>query len=267
MVVMAGCAHKKPPPPPPPAPPPPPTGDKLRISTHAGDEPHAKVKLAIVQDVGKKHLELSFDFVDEEKVTAVDAEGTASVTARLVDAVGTASSGANQQMIDDFALALDELKIQFKRTARGEIAGVMLSGVRPPLEEGTARSIVNAIYSAQRGAITPEPPMDVGQSWTVTAALPPSTGFTGQVSYTYKYERKGGGVAVITGAGKLEGKAASGGKTMTGKSTAEYRLELSGRLIGSIVETDTDVDAPPSVVKQHIRAEWALQSPAEGEQK
>ena len=266
MVAMVGCAHKKPPPPPPPAPPPPPTGDKLRITAHAGEEPHAKVKLAIVQDVGKKHLELSFDFVDEEKVMAVDPEGTASFTARLVDAVGTAASGAPQQMVDDFALALDELKIQFKRSARGEIAGVMLSGVRPPLEEGTARSIVNAMYSAQRGAITPEPPMDVGQTWTVTTALPPSTGFTGQVSYTYKYERKGGSVAVITGSGKLDGKAT--GKTMTGKSTAEYRLETGGRLIGSVVETDTDVEAAPSSVKQHVRAEWTYQSPpAEGEQK
>jgi hypothetical protein len=144
----------------------------------------------------------------------------------------------------------------------------MLSGVRPPLEEGTARAIVNAMNSAQRGTITPEPPTDVGQTWSVATALPPSSGFAGTVKYDYTYARKGGGVAVISGAGKLEGKAAGGGKTMTGKSTAEYRLELNGRMIGSLVEFDTDVEASPASMKQHVRAQWTLESaPAEGEQK
>jgi hypothetical protein len=269
VAMLAACAHKKPPPPAPPPPPPPPTGDKLRLGVKPGDEIKAKVKLAITQDfAGKKekHLSLSFDFLDEEKVQAVDQEGTAQVNARLVDAVGQAATGANQQTVDDFALALDELKIQFKRSARGEIVGLMLSGLRPPLEEQTARSMLNAMFSAQRGSILPEPPVDVGQKWSVTSALPPSTGFAGQVKYEYTYSRKGGGVAVIGCTGQLEGKSASDGRTMIGTSTGEYRVELNGRLIGALVEMDTNVAQSSGKLTQHVRAEWTLDAAPEEKQ-
>jgi len=266
LLLTVGCAHKKPPPPAPPPPPPPPAGDTLKLLPKSGDEPKGKVKLVIEQDAqgpkGKpQHLGLSFELTDEEKIDSVSADGTATVTARIADAVGQVLSGASQPMVDDFALALDELKISLKRSSRGEVVAVVMSGLRPPLEEGTARVMLNAIYSAQRGAILPERPIDVNGTWKVDTALPPSSGFTGLVSYTYTYARKGGGVAVITCAGIIDGKG--GTKKMTGKSSGEYRLEMeTGRIIGSVVEADTTVEqtaANAAPVKQHVRAEWTLQ--------
>jgi hypothetical protein len=267
LLLTVGCAHKKPPPPAAPPPPPPPAGETLKLTPKSGDEPRGKVKLTIEQDLagtGKgapKHVGLSFDLLDEEKIESVSADGTAQVTARIVDAVGQVLSGASQPMVDDFALALDELKISFKRSSRGEVVAVVMTGLRPPLEEGTARVMLNAIFSAQRGAILPERPIEVNGTWKVDTALPPSTGFNGLVSYVYTYARKGGGVAIITCAGTIDGKG--GGKKMTGKSTGEYRLEVeSGRIIGSLVEADVTVEQTATSqpgVKQHVRAEWALQ--------
>lgn len=275
--LAAGCAHK-PPPPPPPAPPPtapPPPGETLRFRATAGDEPHARVKLTIDQDQTRtkagaeagppQHLSLAFEFADEERVEQLAADGTASFSARLVDAVGKVSEGGNQKLVDDFALALDDLKIRFQRAPRGEVTALLLSGLPPPLEEGTARAMLNALYSSQRGNLLPEQPTVVGGGWKVETLLPPSTGFTGLVSYEYTLARKGGGVAVITCRGTVEGKGASGGRTMTGKSSGEYRLEVeTGRLIGSVVDSDVLVDqqvgTPPTQlsVKQHVHAEWTL---------
>ena len=146
------------------------------------------------------------------------------------------------------------------------MTALLLSGLRPPLEEGTARAMLNALYSSQRGNLLPEQPAVVGGNWKVETLLPPSTGFSGLVSYAYTLARKGGGVAVITCRGTVDGKGGSGGaRTMTGKSTGEYRLEVeTGRLIGSVVDSDVLVDqqlgTPPTQlsVKQHVHAEWTL---------
>ncbi len=277
LVAFLGCGHKKPPPvvtgPPPP---PPPAGDLLRYKFSSGDTPHGKVKLLIEQELaaqqggksGSKKVVLNFDFLDEEKVESVSGDMTATVATRLADAVGKSSSGATDKMVDDFALALDELKAGFKRSNRGEIVGVTVSGVRTPLDENTARAILNAMYSAQRGAILPEGPVAPGATWKVETAMPPSSGFTGLVRYDYTFARKGGGVAVITCNGSIEGKSGAGAtlKKMTSKSTAEYRVEReTGVVQGSTVDTDTTVEQPVSgqqtlaaAIKQHVRIEWTL---------
>jgi hypothetical protein len=278
VLLFSGCAHKPPPPPPAPPPPPPPKGDTLRLKYQNGEDRISKVKLAIEQDVSgsqgnksaSRKLALTFDFVEESKVESLAPDGTAQITARLADAVGSAASGADQKMVDDFALALDELKISFKRSPRGEIVALLLGGLRPPLEEGTARAMLNAMYSSQRGPILPEAPTDVGGTWKVDTALPPSTGFTGLISYNYTYARKGGGVAVVSCVGTIDGKGGPGTGTrkMTGKSVSEYRLEVeSGRLLSSSVDSDVQIDQNipgqqtiSSGVKQHVHAEWTLQA-------
>ncbi|HUS66444.1 MAG TPA: hypothetical protein VMZ28_18030 [Kofleriaceae bacterium] len=242
-----------------------------------GEERTSKVKLAIEQDVSgsqgpksaSRKLALGFDFVEESKVDALSPDGTAQITARLADAVGSATGGADQKMVDDFALALDELKISFKRSSRGEIVALLLGGLRAPLEEGTARAMLNAMYSAQRGPILPEGPVDVGGTWKVDTALPPSTGFTGLIAYNYTYARKGGGVAIISCVGTIDGKGGPGAGTrkMAGKSVSEYRLEIAtGKIIGSSVDSDVQIDQNipgqqtiSSGVKQHVHAEWTLQ--------
>src|SRR5438270_191863 len=122
VLLIAGCAHKPPPPPPaPPPPPPPPKGDTLRFKAKPGDAVHNKARVVIDQEIApadKKAkptaLAISFSFGEEETVEAVAPDGSQLVTARLVDAVGESQVPTNQRVVDDMALAFDELKIQFK---------------------------------------------------------------------------------------------------------------------------------------------------------
>ncbi|MGZ5133441.1 MAG: hypothetical protein ACXWCJ_19580, partial [Caldimonas sp.] len=129
-LLMMACAHKPPPPPPPAPPPPPPKGDVLRFRASAGEGARSKVKLTIEQEQAaaqgdkrgaSKPVTLSFSFGEEETVDSVAPDKSMIISARLVDAVGQGSAGTSQQLVDDMALAFDELKIQFKRQERGEV--------------------------------------------------------------------------------------------------------------------------------------------------
>jgi hypothetical protein len=284
-LLMMACAHKPPPPPPaPPPPPPPPKGDLLRFRATAGDDARSKVKLTIEQEQAaaqgdkrgaSKPVTLSFAFGEEEKVDSVAPDGSMIISARLVDAVGQGSAGTSQQMVDDMALAFDELKIQFKRQARGEVVAITMAGLRKPLDESLARAVLNAIFGAQRGALFPEEHIDVGGTWKTTMPIPSSAGFEGEVHYDYTYARKGGGVAVLGCEGRYEGKRAGAAmQKLSGKSSSEYRFDVAaGKLIGSTVDQMTQVEGAIAGqqtlslgVRQHIRVEWTLDSAAENKE-
>lgn len=249
----------------------------MRFKAKAGDETHSKVKLTIEQETaaaqgGKsgasKPVVLTFTFGEEEKIDAVADDGAMLVTARIVDAVGQGSAGTNQDTVDQMALAFDELKIQFKRQARGEIVSLGLSGLRKPLTESTARQVLNAIYGAQRGQILPEDHVDVGGNWKTTMPIPSSAGFDGEVHYDYTYARKNGSVAVILCEGRFEGKRAGAvAQKLSGKSSAEYKFDVAaGKLLGSTVDQITQDEGAVQAgevlqvgVRQHIRIEWTAQ--------
>jgi hypothetical protein len=232
-----------------------------------GIRPHAKAKILIEQEVpakdGKsppKKIELAFDLVDEQEVQTVASDGTAQIFSRLADAVGTSSSGAPQKMVDDFALALDEARTQLKRTPLGDIQTLVLTGLRPPLEEQTARAVLNSLHGAQRGPLLPDKPVEPGATWDVTMALPAASGYSGKIVYKYKYARKGAGVAVVTSEGTIEGKG-QGGQLMRGTSMGELRLELvSGRLLSMVNDSSVQLGAGGTAIRQHIRTEWQLES-------
>jgi hypothetical protein len=273
LLLMVGCAHKKPPPPPPPAPPPPPKGDTLRFKPKPGDKMSAKVRVDINVDVvpGNKKLKpasmaLKFTFGMEEKVDAVAPDGGHTVEARLIDAIGE-TAPQSQDNADKIAQVLDELKINFKRQGRGEIMGLALSGLRNPLDDGTARQILNAIFGAQRGALFPETPVDVGGSWKTTMPLPESTGIAGDVHYDYNYARKDGGVAIVNAIGRFEGnrKVGSNETHSVGKSATEYRFDVeAGKMVSSSVDIDVNAETvgpDKETRKQHLHVEWAAEAP------
>ncbi len=274
---MMACAHKPPPPPPAPPPPPPPKGDVLRFKAKPGDESKSRIKLTVEQEQAAaqgekrgatKPVTLTFTFGEEEKVDSVATDGSMIVSSRLVDAVGQGSAGTNQQMVDDMALAFDELKIQFKRQDRGEVVAIALSGLRKPLDESLARAVLNAIYGAQRGPILPEGHVDVGATWKTTMPIPSTAGFDGEVHYDYTYARKDGAAAVIGCVGSFEGKRPQGTamQKISGTSSAEYRFDIAaGRMLGSSVDQMTQVEGAIAGqqtlqlgVRQHIRVEWSL---------
>jgi hypothetical protein len=269
---IGGCAHAPPPPPPPP---PPPKGDLLRFKYQPFGETTAKVKLLIETELAArqgqksgvmKPLALSFTFAVEEEVDEVDPAGGARLTARLADAAGEASASANQQMVDEMALAFDELHIQLKRSGRGEVGSLTLSGLRKPLEEGTARAVLNAVYGAQRGPLFPEGRIEPGATWKSSVALPEASGFHGKVDYQYTLRGKEGDVAVIGCEGVADGQSAGGGASqhLRGRSTAEYRFDVAaGRLRSSTVDQTTQIEqltqqATQSGVRQHLRVQWNL---------
>lgn len=242
-----------------------PTGDTLRLKAAQGDANKGKVKLTIDQEApGKKgkvlQVSLQFDFVDEEKVEMAGPDG-AQVSARFADATAKAIAGAKQDTADQLALALDDLKIVFKRSPRGEVSSLQITNVHAPLDEQTARAVVSAIFGAQRGAVLPEEPVDLSKTWKVELPMPANSNYSGTISYQYTYAKKEGGVVTVTTVGTTEGKAGSGNATqkMSGKSTGEVRFELtSGKLLASTQDNDVKIEILPAgtAVKQRIRAEW-----------
>jgi hypothetical protein len=271
VLLLSACAHKPPPPPPPaPPPPPPPKGDTLRFKAKPGDGTRNKAHVVIEQEItpaDKKVkptlLSIGFNFGEEEKVDAAAPDGSQLVVVRIVDAVGEAQAPAAQKIVDDMALAFDELRIQFKRQARGDITALGLSGLRKPLDEATARQVLNAMFGAQRGSLFPDGPVDTGGTWKVTIPIPEMTGLAGEVHYDYTYARKESGVAVIGAEGRFEGTKKNGASEShsVGKSTTEYRFDVAGgRMLASSVDqvTEVDVTGPDKGhVKQHLRVEWA----------
>ena len=279
-LVLSACAHKPLPPPPAPPPPPPPKGELLRLKPKAAEALRSHVKLLIEQEVAgeqgnkraaTKPLVLQFNFGEEETVDSVAPDGSQIISARLVDAVGQASGGASQAMVDNMALAFDELKINFKRQARGEVMAIAMSGLRSPLDDKTARQVLNALFGAQRGPLLPDERVEKGATWKVTMAMPSMSGYEGDVHYDYTWVRSDGGVAVIGGEGHADGK--KGTSKLSAKSTSEYRFDVAaGKLLGSMVDQLTQVEdtAQPangqpvqSAVRQHVRVEWSVEPTAD----
>lgn len=232
-----------------------PKGETLRIKAKASDKMSAKGKLIIEFDApmkqGKKtvlkHVALDFSLAVDEKVESVDANGNAQVSARLGDAIGK-SDGLDAKMVDDFALAIDELKIQMTRTPRGEILSVNINGVRAPLDDRVARSVVNALFSASRGAVLPDGPVEQGAKWKTESQVALGPNAVGNAVYNYTFAKKEGNAVTIASDGSVVGELGPG-KKVNGKISSEYKIDNEqGKLqtystdINSTIE---DPSAPP----------------------
>ncbi len=255
----------------PPPPPPKPAGEQLRFKAKVGDKLVAKTKLLIEFDTqikqGKKmvpkHVVLEFDLASEEKIDSVDGAGNLQITARLADAFGKAQ-GLDAKTVDDFALAIDELKVSLTRTPRGDITSVGINGVRPPLDDRVARSIVNALYSASRGPVLAEDAVDANATWKSELDVPLGPNAIGKAIYTYTFAKKDGAVATISSAGTVTGEAAPG-KKVSGKITSEYKLDTAqGKLTAYSTDITSQIDdaSAPSDQKpgqQRIKVDLAYQ--------
>jgi hypothetical protein len=254
-------------------------GTVLRLAAKAGDETHGRVTLAMDVDMGAgqegqiekssggQHLALAFKLGTVEKVEAVDADGTAHVHARLVDVMGAASQGGDQNKVDLFAAALDKVTIGFARSARGDVSALELTELTPPLTDQMVRPMLNAVFAAQRGTILPDGPATPGMTWNALLAFPPNGGFDGGTTFQYQYVRDDQGQAVIDCDVVIDGQG--GGKTsprrIAGRSTDEYQLDRGGvRFRATRIDTVLELEQtlPSSTmthVRQHVRAEWARQ--------
>ncbi len=270
LISMSGCAHKQAPPPTPP-PPPAPKGDLLRIHDTANASTRSKVNLVIDQSsTGKqaRKVSLNFNFAAEEKTESVSGDGLAQISARMVDVVGSSAVGANQDAVDQWALALDELKVGYRRNPRGEVDAMTLSGVKPPLDEKTARMITNAVFGGQRGALLPAEPVATGATWTVAVSLPAPQGAEVMLNYSYKYTAVDSGVATVSIQGTVQMTGDAPAK-MTGTDAGTYQLRMAD---GTLVHSDFDLvrqleSTTPGngmSVMSHVHVVWELQPPAGG---
>lgn len=224
-------------------------GEQLRFKAKQGDRLNAKVALTMEFDVmvkqGKKttpkKISLSFNLASEEKVDSVDNLGNMALTARLADAIGKAQ-GMDAKTVDDFALAIDELKINLTRTPRGDITSVGINGVRAPLDDRVARAIVNALYSASRGPLLPEDAIDVNGTWKSELQVPLGPNAIGNAVYNYTFAKKDGAVAVLSSTGSVTGEAGPG-KKVTGTITSEYKLDsVQGKLTAYSTDINSSVE-------------------------
>lgn len=254
--LLAGCVGRLPPPPPPPARIS--AGDLLRFRYLPDEVRSYKVRLYIEQETDRspKKLALRLDFSVEERVITQSAEAT-NLEARFTDAICSITSGGNQALADQYALAVDELKILLQRSSRGEVISPQVSAVRSPLDESTAKALVNAVFAAQRGPLFPDSPVELAGSWKIENQLIPASGYTGSITYQFTYARRSDGVAYVQCTGATSGRRASG-ERLIGKSTSEYRLLVeTGQLVGMSDDSEIQVGKPGNApeLRQRIRVQ------------
>lgn len=288
IVGLVGCGPKpKPlPPPPPPPPPPKPVGDLLRLSGQKGQSEQGKVKLdfentSLSPNPKKPPRKWSYSFTLTAKHTYsdVDADGTQHVQVELLD-VEAHSDNPKTAPLDPGVLAqiMQEAKITFDRSARGEVSKLEVEGGNKPGDRANygpsiTRIVVGSIYGAGRGYVFPERRVEVNNDWVVNTELPIPNGGKNTVELSYHYEAKDGNLATITFDGKTNGSVekedAPDKKTLlTGTRKGTLKFDVgSGTLVSQVVDTEdgrSDPGGQPmisgTIAKLHLQ--WDLQQPA-----
>ena len=200
----------------------------------------------------------------EEKITAVDRQG-AQVTARLIDVVGVSGEPA---LTDQLALALDDLKISFRRNDRGAIRDLKIDGLRPPLEAHLARAIVVTLFGANRGPSLPEKAIGLQDDWT-TDTDSELAGLTAHLHSFYTLLEKRDDELHFRAKGKLEaiGSVGTTRRKIEGETFSDETVDLQhGSVLRAEYEWSYAVeDDPPAdgagVGRTRIRAERGLAVP------
>lgn len=200
----------------------------------------------------------TFSMQVEEKIASVDGKG-AAITARLTEAVG---ASGEPQLTDQLALALDDLKISYRRNEKGAVRDLKISGLRAPLEPHLARAIVLTLFGAARGANIPDRSIDVQDDWTVDADCE-LVGLTGHLHTFYTLLDRQGDELRFRGKGKIEAIGAVGAvrRRIDGETFSDETVDLaSGALVSAEYELSYKVDDEPfgdlaGVGRTRIRAE------------
>ncbi len=233
-----------------------------RLVFHPGME-RSPARLVLEVDPRKKPTGPAtlhtFNLSIEEKVTSVD-KGTALVTAHLVDVVG---ASGEPKLSDQLALALDDLKISFHRTDRGEVLDLKIEGVRAPLDEPMVRAIVITLFGAARGPSLPDRDVTVQDDWTVESDAE-VVGVTTHQRHFYTLVAVEGSRYQLREKGHIEGSSSLGSarRKVRGETFAEETLDLQrGVLVSAEYEWTAKVDDEsaesevPGVGRTRVRVE------------
>ena len=236
-----------------------------RMRQHAGDE-RSPVRLVLEVDPRRQASSPAtlhtFTLSVEERVTAPE-DGVASVSARLVDVAG---ASGDPQLSDRLALALDDLKISFRRTDRGDIQALKVEGAHAPLDEGTARAVVMTLFGAGRGPHLPEKNVLAQDDWTIEADTE-ILGVVTHMRHFYTLVVSKPDELQLRTKGHMEGITSLGNvrRSVNGDTFAEETLDPSrGVIVSGEYEWTQQVDDDPAdrdtpgVGKIHVRVERGL---------
>ncbi len=233
-----------------------------RLSHRVGME-RSPARLVLEVDLRKKPVGPAtlhtFNLSIEEKVNSIE-QGSALVSARLVDVVG---ASGEPQLSDQLALALDDLKISFRRTDRGEILDLKIEGVRRPLDEPTVLAIVTTLFGAARGPCLPESEVALQDDWTVEADAE-VVGVTTHQRHFYTLIGQQGSERQIREKGHIEGVGTNGRvrRTVSGETFSNETVNLQKGLVLSAeyewsahVEDEPGDSEKPGVGRTRVRVE------------
>jgi hypothetical protein len=148
----------------------------------------------------------TFTFTLEEKVGA-PVDGRAPVLVRFHEVVG---SSGEPDLSNQYALALDELKLNFWRDTRGAASELKIEGLRAPLDTTTAKAIAFTLLGIGHGARMPERAVSPLDDWTIEADTE-LVGLTAHERYFYTLVAENGPVLQIREKGHVEGIATLAG--------------------------------------------------------
>ena len=194
----------------------------------------------------------------EETVTAQDTHSV-SVAARLVDVVGASGEPA---LSDQLALALDDLRVTFRRTDRGAIEELRVESIHAPLEAYTARTILFTLLGGARGPVLPQKSIGVQDDWTgqTDAEL---VGLTAHLRWFYTMLEKRGDVLRFRQKGRIEaiGSISDTRRQLTGDTFSDETVDLAkGAIVSGEYEWSYTVEDDPAgdiagTGKTRVRAE------------
>jgi hypothetical protein len=239
-----------------------PTVSGPHLMFHAGLE-RSPARLVLEIDPRKKPTGPAtlhtFNLSLEETTSAVGPDA-ATISARLVDVVG---ASGEPQLSDQLALALDDLKITFRRTARAEVLDLKIEGVRKPLDEPTVRAIVTTLFGAARGPSLPDHEVALQDEWTVEATTD-VVGVPTHQTHDYRLVASEGSRWQLREKGRIDGASALGSqrRRVTGDTFADETLDLQrGVVVSAEYEWNVRVDdesgesETPGVGRTRVRAE------------
>ena len=200
----------------------------------------------------------TFQLQLEETVTAQDMHSV-SVAARLVDVVG---ASGEPSVSDQLALALDDLRITFRRTDRGAIEELRVESIHAPLEAYTARTVVFTLLGGARGAVLPKKSIGVQDDWTAQTDAE-LVGLTAHLRWFYTLLDKRDDVLRFRQKGRIEaiGSISDTRRLLTGDTFSDETVDLSkGTILSGEYEWSYTVEDDPfgeiaGVGKTRVRAE------------
>jgi hypothetical protein len=237
------------------------TGEPYRMNMVVGTT-RTPAKLVVEVDARRKAVGPAtlhtFSLQLEETVKSIDRDSV-TVAASLVDVVG---ESGDPQLSDKLALALDDLRVTFRRSDRANVTDVRIDGVHAPLDPHVARAIVLVLIGGLRGPALPLKSIGVQDDYQAETSFD-LVGVTAHLRNFYTLLAKNGDTMRIRDKGKLEAIGSIGDtrRQLAGDTFSEETFDLGkGVLVSGEYEWTYTVDDDPAGDvpgggKLHVRAE------------